>query len=203
MKLTTFIILTLSLLLPSLNAAVTLGISDTSGDPISVSINPGDAFVINVNLTVSVPDDVIGVTFFLQSSGPSISVFSITGRSNIGTVFTDLQTAGSGPISAPGNLLDPSNNSDLGASEPNLTAQGAGNYFISNFTISSLVATPAGNYTLSFVPSTAVYVDGSFGTSSFDSLGSYTVEVIPEPTTMALFAASLTAVMVLRRRRNS
>lgn len=184
-----------------LNAA-TLTISDATlnGDPFAISINPGDSFDVQVNITTGTSESFAGLTYLLSSAGPMNGVFSITNRVIIGSSFTDTVTTTANIIT--GGLLDPVNNNDLGAIlvDTSIPLVGPGTFYVATISFSSSFATTPGNYSITF-PNSAVFLDGSLNDIPFDSLGSYTVTVIPEPTTMALLAGSLTAIMVLRRRR--
>lgn len=205
MRATLLTILTLSSLLPSvLSFGATLQIEDSVifGNPTSTSINPGDSFSVTISISSAPSETLAGLSYFLTSAGPTTGVFQITGRDTISSSFSDLTTTN--PNVVLGGSLDPVNNNDLGGSLADVFSPiGPGTFFVSTINFSSLASTPVGVYTITFPSLTASYLNGALDEQSFSSLGSYTVTVIPEPTTMALLAGSLTAIMVLRRRRTS
>lgn len=191
------------------HASVLLDFNDGTGTPNAVTINSGDAFSFNIFLT-STSEQTVGLSyFFLESTvanplNPGSGMFTITGRTITGTPFTELQTSNTTFLSASNAVLDPQNNSDAGAIEPDLTAQPAGTYFIANFTIQSSVSVAPGTYQINFVnaPNT-VYLDQDLNAQSFDSLGTYTVTVVPEPSAAVMLGAGCAIFAIIRRRSAS
>jgi hypothetical protein len=178
-----------------------LTLIDSVGSPNSVSITPGSAFSASVFLSSETNETFAGLSYFLTGSGPENNVFSITNRDITGSNFTDLTSTNANVIA--GGALNPSNDNDLGGLLSDvLSPVGPGSFFVATFSFSSNPLTSPGVYTIGFL-SNAVYVDADLNDIPFSSLGSYNVEVIPEPTTVVLLAGSLTAMMLLRRRRTS
>jgi len=177
-----------------------ISITDPVSPFSSISINPGDSFSVNINISTSSAEDLAGLTYFLQISALGSGLFSISDRNAATSQFSDINFTNLQVTTTPFNNLAPTNTRDLGGTLANPSVGlTTGTYFVSSITIQSNVSLGLGAYTLSFSPSTEAF--NTLGDSISLNLQSYTVNVIPEPTTMALLAGSLTAIMVLRRRR--
>lgn len=70
---------------------------------------------------------------------------------------------------------------------------------MAKLTIQSSAALLHGEYTLNFT--NAIYVDENFNSQSFDSLGSYSITVVPEPTALALFGIAPALIIFRRKQR--
>jgi hypothetical protein len=152
-------------------------------------------------------NQVTGVDFFFQIAGPAGGTdghFKITGRDLTGSAFPDTQSFD--VTTSPNNLLNPSNEDDLGGSvsNPN-TPVSNGTFKVATFTLSVASGTPNGTYTLTTFssPSTTGYgmnAAHSFNDHPFDQHASMTITVVPEPSSAALIAGGLIG-LALRRRR--
>ncbi len=189
---------------PSARAQYSITFADTSGDPGSVTIAPGDLF--NVTLTlVSQGAASIGLSYFLQVlEGGGNGLFRITARNLSGSSFSDATTDDSIALQSADALLDPRNNSNLGATvvDPN-SPNGAGSFFIASFTLQALAGIAPGVYTLSTAD--VVVTDSAFGDNPVGD-ASYGVTIVPEPSTYCLLGAGLlfgAARSVRRFRRNT
>lgn len=182
-------------------ASVVLEFDNGTAASDSVTIQPGSAFSFGVYLT-STAEQTVGLSYFLAEStvgnpaNPGSGMFTITGRGVSGSPYSELQTGNTAFLSAANAVLDPRNNNDAGGIEPSLEAQSAGTYFVANFTIQSSALTAVGTYEITFAD--AVYIDEVFEPHSFNTLGTYTVTVVPEPGSFAL--VSVAGVLVLGRR---
>jgi hypothetical protein len=176
-----------------------LTLTDSSSPFDSISINPGDTFSVNVNLATTT-EQVSGFSYLFSVSIAGSGSFSLTSRDITGAPYSvgDLTNTNAVVLSAPNALFDPTTNSDLGATI--VTPIAAGSNFIAQFAIASTIGVAPGTYTISF--NTASVFDENVNEIPLTT-GSYTVTVIPEPTTALLLAGSLTAMMLLRRRRAS
>ncbi len=85
----------------------------------------------------------MGLSYWFEQQSPLAPYyFSITNRDISGSSFTFLQTPG---LTYP-QALAPANPSDLGGSTQSGAGVGAGNYLVSNITVSIDPSTPAGTY---------------------------------------------------------
>lgn len=158
----------------------------------NISLNAGQSFVLDINISTTFTS--VGMTYFLQISGNGSGFASLTARTITGSLFNDLITNDATAFNAANGLLDPVNNSDLGAviADPG-TPLAAGNYFISSITISLALNIAPGVYVISFDPRTIV-ADGAFDDHNMTA-NSFTITVVPEPATTGL--AVLGGVMLL------
>src|SRR5947209_1217342 len=118
--------------------------NDNSGVPNAGTYHPGDTFTFDISLSFLPGGSIAnldGLTYFFQQTSPNVAPFpfSITLRSVSGSSFTDLQTPG---LTYP-QTLSPANAKDLGALLPgNVSALGAGTYFIASITMTIALNAP-------------------------------------------------------------
>lgn len=180
----------------STHAAVTLSIEGPTAPAVVGS---------NLNFTVSLNssgEQTIGLDYFLQVSSSGSGFFAIADRNISGSSYSDPFFSDTIVEAPPSNVLDPSNDNDLGALKADVsTPNGAGTFFVGTYSIRIASNTPFGSYTFSTfsLPGTG-YVDQNFSDNEFDQHGAFTVTVIPEPSTAAFFSFAA-AAFALRRRR--
>ena len=119
---------------------------DVRLDPVALGVgcfgacNPGATGLIGTAFRIS------------QTAPPANGFFSITGRSFVGSPFNDTTSGTSDAVVLvpPSNLLDPSNNDNLGRSTIGLApvVPPTLNTLAVNLTLTSSVATPLGTYTI-------------------------------------------------------
>ena len=201
----------------ALPARATVSISLTDGDatPTSRVVTPGSTFTITANL-VSTGEQVTGVDYYLQASGPASGKLRITDRAVGASPFSDLIKSDIGDNGAnPGvedanySLLNPRNGLDLGASVANVSLPvGAGTYPLASYTISIPGTLLPGTYTISTTSDAGTGWVGAaplFNESSFNQQGSFTITInaptnpVPEPATGLAIAA--VGGLLMRRRR--
>jgi hypothetical protein len=138
--------------------SVTTRLVVAGGAATSTKIVPGAATSIDVRLDI-VTAQIIGTAFKISQTSPASSgFFSITGRSFVGSPFTD--TASGTPdatvLAAASALLNPDNDDNLGratvwTNTPPTSSPGippAANVLAANLTLTSSAATPLGTYTI-------------------------------------------------------
>lgn len=187
-----------ALALGSARAAVTVGLSDTTGDPGSVTIAPGGSFTVRVTLNSS-SELTTGIGYLLQAAGSGAGQFRITGRNIASSMFSDPITSDGVALASGLALLDPANDGDLGGLIADVLApNGPGSYFVADLTIESLGTIALGSYTIG---TTGVSVSNdAFDTIAVGS-SSYSVTVVPEAS-HALLSAIGVIGLAARRRRN-
>jgi hypothetical protein len=180
--------------------------NDNSGAPNAGTYTPGSTFTFDISLQFA-PGGTIqnldGLSYWFQQTFPSLAPFpfSITLRDITGSSFTDLQTPG---LTYP-QTLNPSNAKDLGALLPgNVSAFGAGTYFIAAITVSiPLNAPTTGTFTISNTFSggkTSIITDDLGNTFAIPE-ADYIITMIPEPATWLTPSLSLIALLIYRRRK--
>lgn len=181
------------------------GFDDGVGVATAGTYNPGDSFTFSITLGFAPGGNMPNVdalSYWLEQQNPNAPFyFSITNRDNTGSTFTDLQTP---HITYP-QSLSPSNASDLGALTSDGGGRGAGAYFVAKITIQISPSAVPGSYQIESTTTggkTSVAFDNT-GTHSVPiTPGIYTITIVPEPGTVALFASGIPMVFgFLRRRR--
>ncbi len=137
--------------------SVTTRLVVASGAATSVKIVPGGSTSMDVRLDI-VTASIFGTGFRLSQTAPGTSgFFSITGRSFVGSPFTDTTsgTPDATVLAAASALLDPANNDNLGRTTVGLVGiPPAANVLAVNLTLTASGATPFGTYT--FLPTAGV-----------------------------------------------
>lgn len=175
--------------------AVSLSITDGVGDPHAISLTSGETF--NLTISVIAQNSISGISYYLNAPGPGAGKFQITGRQNVGTVFSDWVTL---PPQFTDVVLAETPSKDLGAEvplgNPNVVP---GTYFLANFTVSTAGIAP-GIYTIVADRNLSMAMDNDFNVYDDVNSNTYTVTVVPEPGTAALTLGGL-GLLGLRRRR--
>lgn len=189
----------LVLITTNLSALVVFSFSDNDLLPTSSVINAGDAFSFDVQVT-STSEFLLGATYFLNVNPQGSGLFSIANRVTTNSSFPDLQSNNSQVLAPASALLDPQNNDNLGGTVANTNLPlGPGNYFVATLTISSSASLPLGVYTIGFTDTTIATDDGFNDVEPVR--GTYTVTVVPEPSTLLLGSLGMCALFLRRRRR--
>ena len=169
----------------------------TLGGMNSVTIDPNGTFTLLLGVTTNFPSG--GYTVFYQSNNGS-GLFEITGRTNLNPFFTD----GTNPPFP--ELLAPSNLRDLGYTGDQINNQPPGTFDLQSVDFRTLNA-PVGTYTI-FLDNRSIMGDRTGGGFFDVNMGGasgpmFTVNVVPEPATISLFAggAVLVSLLALRKRR--
>lgn len=169
---------------PTSRAQYALSLTDNLGDPASVAVAPGQSFTFTLTLT-SPGATSVALSYFLQVlEGGGNGQFRITARDLMGSTFSQPTTDNSIALQPADALLDPQNDSNLGAdlADPN-SPNGAGSFFVANFTLQALAGIAPGVYTLSTAD--AIVTDSGFSDNPVTD-ATYTVTVVPEPGTYML-----------------
>jgi hypothetical protein len=168
----------LLLLMLSCTARGSVKLTIDSGvvNQVSTSVAPNGTFPVTVRLTSSssgATDGVVGIDYFLKAS--TSSLFTLNSRNSTSSVFSPFSADGS----VGSSLLVPENNTDLGGTvnDPLNSPASNGTYF---------VASSPGQYTIAVTDNAAGFVNASFGMGTYSSLGTFTVNVTPEPSALAL-----------------
>lgn len=170
-----------------------------TGGPASVA--PGESFTFTLTLT-SGGETSVGLSYFLQVlDGGGNGLFRITGRDFAGSTFSDPTADNSIALQPADALLDPRNDSNLGAivADPN-APNGAGSFFVANFTLQTLAGLAPGVYTISTADAFAT--DAAFGDNAIPD-ATYSVTVVPEPSTVAFALLGTLGFCGLRWRKQA
>lgn len=179
----------------TVRGAVTLTLGDTTGAPDAVTITPGASFEVILRLT-STAESTSGIGYLLEAFGSASSGFTITARDISGSAFTDLIVADGIALAGSAGFLDPVNDNELGALTAGAT-NGTGDFKVAAYTIQASPTLAPGTYTIG--TRSAVAFDAGFDEIALNQ-PTYSVTVVPEPST-SLVVASLAAGFALRRRR--
>lgn len=162
-------------------AAVLLGFSDNDASPTAGAVAPGGSLGLTVWLTSS-GEQSTGLDYQLRVPAATVSgLLRVTSRSMAGSPYSDPFFTDTEVATAPGSLLDPSNDLDLGATIANpLSPLGAGTHLVANFALAIGATTPLGIYTIeTFSQPSLGYTGASptFSDHAFDGHASYQLVV--------------------------
>ena len=175
--------------------------------PNAGTYTPGSSFTFSISLAFTAGGTIAnleGLSYWFEQQNPNAPFnFAITLRDVTGSQFTDLQTPG---LTYP-QTMTPQNVKDLGALLPTTPGLGNGSYFIANITVSISPSAAPGTYVIENTTTggkTSVITDDQGHTFAIPQ-ATYTITVVPEPTSLALFAAGLVVlgIFVYRRRVSS
>ena len=145
--------------------SVTTRMVVANGAASSTKIVPGGSVSMDVRLGV-VTARLVGTRFRITQTSPVTNgFFSITGRSFSGSPFND---PGSGAADSivlfpPSNLLDPTNDDNLGRRTIGLVGIPPANDILAvNLTLSASATTPLGTYTIAPTPTVSFATDDAF-----------------------------------------
>ncbi len=135
----------------ALAQSVTTRLVVAGGAATSTKIVPGGSASFDVRLDI-VTARIFGTGFRISQTAPGTSgFFSITGRSFVGSPFTDTSSGTpDATVLAPASaLLDPDNNDNLGRTTVGLVGiPPASNVLAANLTLTSSATTPLGSYSI-------------------------------------------------------
>jgi PEP-CTERM motif len=193
-------------LVPSATAlgSVLLTVTNTNNGTGTASVGSGVTFPVTVNVVASgtgVANSTTGIDYYFQQvSGPASAVFSIFSRDSTGSAYPFLNTPPDDAVA--GEVLNPRNASDLGGgTTPAGSSKSNGTFLAAKYLLLVDPSAPAGIYmvnTFSF-PGTG-YSDSAQNDHQFDSQGTFTVTVTPEPSTAMLLGAAVVGLGLRRRR---
>jgi len=181
-------------LIDTTNAATGGNLTFTTGyafNSSAMGVNTGDASLGNLNVSTAIMDAVFttdavtGNTFKLTNLNPAKTyTFKLFGsRSAIDPIRVTTYTA-TGGNSLSGNLT--TSGTGIGT--------GSVNYNTGNFTTFVGITPDVNN---------EIFINYKVNSGGFAYLNALQIDVVPEPSTWALLAFSLTIVMVFRRRRRA
>src|ERR1022692_3107352 len=163
------------------------------GAATSTKIVPGGTASIDIRLDVTSvgvgceggcmgsPTGLVGTVFELSQVTPATSgFFSITGRSFVGSPFNNAAsgTPDSTVLFPPSNLLDPTNDDNLGRSTTGLApTPPAANTLAANLTLTASATTPLGVYTFNEAPIVSSATDDAANDYSMSTGIAYSITV--------------------------
>lgn len=175
-----------------------IALTDTTGLQTSVSVVPGDPITVKATLTLGTGEEAGGTTFFLNSS--TSNIFTITARSiDPANPFTDPNSSDAQVLStSPG--LNPTNGMDLGGTtDSGFATVLPGTHALYTFTLMTSAAAPQATYRITVV--NATYSNADFDTKNVSST-TYTVNLVPEPVSLAMMCVALGGLALRPRRRD-
>ena len=181
--------------------------NDSFGTANAGTYTPGSSFTFSISLAFTAGGNIAnleGLSYWFEQQNPSAPFnFSITLRDVTGSQFTDLQTPG---LTYP-QTMTPQEVKDLGALLPTTPGLGNNSYFIANITVSIAPTAAPGTYVIENTTSggkTSVITDDQGHTFAIPQ-ATYTITIVPEPTSLALLAVGLVVfgIFVYRRRVSS
>jgi hypothetical protein len=196
-------------LIPACHGQVFLSLSDGDASPTTGFVAPGGSLSLMTTLQVTGTSQVTGVDYYLESFAAASGLFRIQAANRSSSPFNDVYFSDTVVSTSPGSILDPRNNSDLGASLDNISSPvGAGEYDLGIFTLSVDSLAAPGTYFISTVSQAGTgWVDASFKDNLFSGHAAFTLTVVPEPATastaIACGLAGLAAFQLVARRRQT
>ena len=164
----------------ALAQSVTTRLVVAGGSATTATIAPGGSVSIEVLLDV-VTAQLIGTGFTLSQTTPaSNGFFSITGRSFVGSPFNDTTsgTPDATVLAAPSNLLDPTNNDNLGRQTVGLVGTPpATGMLAANLTLTASASTPLGTYTIAPTSGVSFASDDAFNDYDMSTGTPFTIVV--------------------------
>lgn len=171
-------------------AANSFTLSDGIGTLNAGTYFAGQSFTLGVTVNVTNPPnpDILGLSYWFQTSAANNTYFKITNKDMTGSAFPDPNgalTAGGEFIIAGGNTTDLGATFNNGGQQPSNAS-----YFVNTLTIQVAAGTPNGTYTIFTTDATAgakssVANDSAFTTHTIP-FATYTITVVPEPATWSL-----------------
>ena len=160
--------------------SVTTRLVNAGAATTSTKIPPGGAVSMDVRLDI-VTAAIFGTGFRITQITPSGSGFiSITGRSFVGSPFTDTEsgTPDATVLAAASTLLNPANDDNLGRTTVGLVGiPPAHNVLAVNLTLTAGAATPLGTYTIGPMSGVSFATDTSFNDYSMSGGTPFTILV--------------------------
>jgi hypothetical protein len=164
----------------ALAQSVTTRLVTAGGSATTATIAPGGTVSIDVRMDV-VTAQLIGTGFTLSQTTPaSNGFFSITGRSFTGSPFNDTTsgTPDATVLAAPSNLLDPTNNDNLGRQTVGLAGTPpVANMLAANLTLTASASTPLGTYTVAPTAGVSFASDDAFNDYDMSTAAPFTIVV--------------------------
>ena len=175
----------------------------TNNGSSSITITGNQQFTMTLAVQTNFTSS--GYTVFYQSNNGS-GLFRIVARQNLSPlfngqpIFNDPTTPDSVAFSGNNSLLDPVNNNDLGYTGNSFDNQPPGSYSLQMVTINTLNAAP-GTYTI-FLDTRSIMTN-SANFTDVPMSATFTVNVIPEPTTvgLAVIGGGVLLIGAWRKRR--
>lgn len=192
------------LLLTGSARADSLSFLDAIGDPNSTTVSPGGFFQVTVLFNTMEPTTAL--TYYIDANGAGNNFFQLVGRNATGSTYSDLEFTDAQVTTPTAGRLNPRNDLNLGGivADPN-SPNPAGSYYVATLGLQALSGIAPGTYTIAFDPA-SVGGDANFNDVPIAGLGTYSVTVVPEPSTWALGLGGLVAlgaVRAVRRRQRS
>jgi len=182
----------------------------TAGGNNSITITQNQSFTLTLAVTTNFVSS--GYSVFYQSTNGS-GFFRLVSRTNTSPtfidpvdgprpIFNDPTTANSTAFGGNAGLLDPVNDFDLGYTGDQTNNQAAGMFSLQTITINTLNA-PAGTYTIVLDRGVMTYHPDPNTFQDIAMAASFTVNVVPEPTTvgLAVIGGGVLLVGAWRKRR--
>ena len=210
MKKTLLLLLAASSLCTVQSSRATISFGAT---PSSQTVSLGSNFTISISVSVtqnSAPADLRGFDLYLATAAANSGYFTIQSATP-GTSFTlDGPPAGADPLSTAAAAGFVRNNVDQGFDGSTVNTP-VSNLLLETLTLSIGANVPVGTYTFSTTTSANAGMnysdvfDSNFAVYQADMPGTFSITVVPEPSTWAMlgFGAVGVGLMTLRRRRAS
>lgn len=193
------------LLLANNGSAQTATATLTSGGFTSIDILSGSSFSLTLAVTTNFAS--VGYTVFYQVSANGLGLFQANSRTNNNAFFGDAITSDGQALGNPAGILNPTNQFDLGyVATVIANPQPPGtNISLQTITFFASAMLAPGQYTI-FLDNRSVMADTNFddvglGGGPMGTGPKFIINVIPEPTTVALAILGGAALFVVARRK--